>query len=68
MQYHDADGASRRYSETFVYDDRRRISGDPVVGLEQCGRRIELVCEQYPHFEWRTLAVRGERLDLRWAR
>ena len=68
MQNHDADGASRRYSETFVYDDHRRISGDPVVGLDAMRTGIELVCEQYPHLEWRTLAVRGERLELRWVR
>ena len=26
------------------------------------------ILEQYSHFEWRVLAVRGERLNLNWSR
>ncbi|ORB68822.1 nuclear transport factor 2 family protein [Mycolicibacterium tusciae] len=68
MRDHDADGAARTYSETFVYDDHRRLSGDPVSSVNAMRMGIAYVCEQYPHLEWRTLAVRGECLELRWAR
>ncbi|OBG22969.1 adenylate cyclase [Mycolicibacterium celeriflavum] len=68
MRNYNADIAIRRYSETFVYDDHRRISGAPVVGLDAMRTGIQHVCEQYPYLKSRTLAVRGERLELRWAR
>ncbi len=29
---------------------------------------FERILEQYNHFEWRILAVRGERLNLNWSR
>lgn len=67
MRDHDADGAVRAYSESFVYDDHRHISGGPVRGIKAMRAGIALVCEQYPRLEWRTLAVRGELLELRWA-
>jgi class 3 adenylate cyclase/ketosteroid isomerase-like protein/tetratricopeptide (TPR) repeat protein len=68
MHADDIDRVLWYYSETFVYDDRRRISGDPVVGLDAMRSGMERLHGQYPHIEWRTLAVRGERLVLRWSR
>lgn len=67
MRNHDADAAVRVYSETYEYDDHRRLSGGPVRGVKAMRAGIALVCEQYPRLEWRTLAVRGELLELRWA-
>ncbi len=67
MQAHDPQAAVGAQSVQFVYDDRRRFSGDPIkdpVGLRAASERI---LEQYPHSEWRTVAVRGERLELRWS-
>ena len=58
-------GATR---DPFEYDDRRRLSGDPIEAVPRCATAVERIREQYPHFEWRTLAVRGERLHLGWSR
>ncbi|MFI5506966.1 ATP-binding protein [Mycobacterium sp. NPDC051804] len=68
MQNHDADGAVRQFSEAFEYEDHRRLSGGPVIGVRAMRAGIALVCKQYPHLDWHTLAVRGEHLELRWAR
>ncbi len=32
MRAHDVDGVVAAYSDRFVYDDRRRLSGDPIEG------------------------------------
>jgi ketosteroid isomerase-like protein len=64
MRGHDLDGLVARYSDRFEYDDQRRLSGGPrdtPAALRLAAARI---LEQYPHFEWRRLAVRGERLEL----
>ncbi len=47
-----------------MYDDRRRLSGDPIEGIAGLRAACERILEQYPRVEWRTLAVRGERLAL----
>ena len=67
-QAHDVEGALEWFSDRFVYDDRRRLSGDPVVGREAMRVAIERVFEQYTKFDFRVLAVRGERLHLLWSR
>ena len=64
LQAHDVDGALAVHSDQFVYDDRRRLSGDPIEGIAGLRKASERLLEQYPHVEWRTLAVRGERLVL----
>ena len=56
------------YSDRFVYDDRRRLSGDPLDNTVALRAVAEHILEQYPHVEFRTLAVRGERLELDWSR
>jgi hypothetical protein len=53
------------YVEGFVYDDRRRLSGNPIRDLRATAERI---LAQYSEFEARILAVRGERLQLGWCR
>ncbi len=49
------------YSDQFVYDDRRRLSGDPIEDRAGLRAAVERILEQYTVFEGRTLAVRGER-------
>jgi hypothetical protein len=68
MRAHDVAGLVAVYSDRFEYDDRRRLSGDPIESSAALGAAVERILEQYPHFEWRTLAVRGERLELHWSR
>ncbi|OBF97109.1 adenylate cyclase [Mycobacterium sp. 852002-51152_SCH6134967] len=65
---HDTEGALAWFSDRFVYDDRRRLSGEPVIGLDAMRTAIERVSEQYTHFEFHVLAVRGRRLHLVWSR
>ena len=65
---HNISGAVADFSDRYVYDDRRRLSGDPIQGIAEMRAAAERALEQYPHSEWRTLAVRGERLELRWLR
>ncbi len=68
MQANDAHATSGFYADRFTYDDRRRISGDSIddrAGLERAAERI---LAQYTQFEARTLAVRGESLQLAWNR
>ncbi len=36
----------------------------PSSAVKRCAALLQRIDEQYPHFEWRTLAVRGERLVL----
>jgi hypothetical protein len=68
MRTHDIDGLVAHYSDRFEYDDRRRLSGGPRDTPAALRAAVERLLEQYPHFEWRTLAVRGERLGLHWSR
>ncbi|OBK72686.1 nuclear transport factor 2 family protein [Mycobacterium sp. 1164985.4] len=68
IKEHDVESALLWFSEEFVYDDRRRLSGDPVVGVGAMRTAIERVFEQYTHFEVRVLAVRGRHLHLLWSR
>ena len=51
-----------------MYDDRRRLSGDPIEGRAGIRAAVERIFEQYSNYEARTLAVRGERLHLAWTR
>jgi len=59
LKARDTDAAVACYAETFVYDDRRRLGGNPLDDLRTANERI---LAQYSQFEGRTLAVRGERL------
>ena len=70
MRSHDVDGLVAVYSDRFDYDDRRRLSGDPIDSPAALRVAAARILEQYPNFEWRILAVRGERLELhrsRWS-
>ena len=49
------------YADSAVYDDRRQISGEPVAGRADIRAAIKRITEQFQHFEFQTLAVRGER-------
>jgi class 3 adenylate cyclase/ketosteroid isomerase-like protein len=68
MRAHDLDAFSEHVSDQYVYDDRRRISGIPVSGATEFQAAVEQILKQYNHFEWRVLAVRGDRLNLLWSR
>ncbi|MGA5465264.1 nuclear transport factor 2 family protein [Mycobacterium sp. NPDC050041] len=68
VQAHDVEGTLDWYSDRFVYDDRRRLAGDPVVGRDAMRAAIERIFAQYSRFDIRVLAVRGERLHLVWTR
>jgi hypothetical protein len=68
IRAHDVDALVALYSDPFEYDDRRRLSGGPRDTPAALRTAVERLLEQYPHFEWRTLAVRGERLGLHWSR
>jgi len=61
MRAGDIDGVVRWYSDPYVYDDHRRLSGVLIHGLREAAKRV---LEQYTHFETHTLAVRGESLHL----
>ena len=66
----DIDAAFLHLSEGYEYDDRRRLSGDPIHGLAELRVAVERILAQYNRFEWRTLAVRGQRISLsssRWS-
>jgi class 3 adenylate cyclase/ketosteroid isomerase-like protein len=68
MQRHDLDVvATFSTSSSFVYDDRRRFSGDSIENTAELQAASERILQHYPYSEWRTLAVRGERLELRWS-
>ncbi len=56
------------YADPFTYDDRRRLSGDPIDDRGTLRATVERIAAQYTKFEVRTLAVRGERLGLSWTR
>ena len=56
------------YSDGFTYDDRRRLSGDPITTGAALRIAQARILEQYSRFDLRTLAVRGERLHLGWGR
>ncbi len=64
----DIDRAFTFLSEGYVYDDRRRLSGDPIQNHAELRVAIDRIFAQYSNFEWRTLAVRGELLNLLWSR
>jgi hypothetical protein len=68
MQAHDVDASLGCCSDQYVYDDRRRLSGDPIEGGPGLRAALERIFAQFTGFEGRTLAVRGERLALRWSR
>ncbi|WP_235629786.1 nuclear transport factor 2 family protein [Mycolicibacterium novocastrense] len=65
MHAHDIDAAVAHLSDQVVVEDRRQLSGDPLEGIAQLHEGMGRVLEQYHHSELTTLAVRGERLDLR---
>ena len=68
LRAHDVDALRVDPSDHFVYDDRRRISGDPISDGAELQAATERILESYPHSEWRTIAVRGERLEMHWSR
>ena len=68
LHAHDVDGTLNWFSDDFVYDDRRKLSGDPIVGRDAMRAAIERIFMQYTKFDIRVLAVRGQRSHLLWNR
>jgi hypothetical protein len=68
MQANDAHTTIGFYADPFTYDDRRRISGDSIDDLTGLLANAERILAQYNRFDSRTLAVRGEFLQLSWNR
>src|SRR6185437_4397238 len=64
MKIHEYDAVVAIYADQFVYDDRRRLAGDPIESADAMRPAVKRMAAHYPHVEWRTLAVRGERLVL----
>ena len=64
----DVDGVMAVYSDSCVYDDRRRLRFNPIEDRRGMRATLERIREQYDRIEWGTLAVRGERLQLMWSR
>ena len=52
----------------FVYDDRRRLGGDPLRDLAAGGRPSSESSSSTPEFGGRTLAVAVSALQLAWSR
>jgi class 3 adenylate cyclase/ketosteroid isomerase-like protein len=67
LQSHDVGAALRWWADDFSYDDQRRIGSGGIEGKARLARNLELVCGQYSMFARRTLAVRGERVQLSWS-
>lgn len=63
-QTRDIDAAVAAYSDRVVYEDRRRLGGDPIIGSAGVRAAISRLCDQYNGFQMQTLAVRGDRLHL----
>ncbi len=63
-QTRDIDAAVAAYSDQVVYEDRRRLGGDPIIGAAGVRAAISRLCDQYNGFQMQTLAVRGDRLHL----
>ena len=61
--------AAKGYAESFAYDDRRRLSGDPIeenrAGVQAVQERI---LDRLHAIRRANVAVRGERLQLFWTR
>jgi hypothetical protein len=68
MEIHDPGAVVAIYADQFVYDDHRRLRGDPIESADAMRPAVERMAAQYPHVDWRTLAVRGERLVLHQSR
>lgn len=68
MRARNTTAAVEFYADRFTYDDRRRLSGDPIDDRAALLAAAERIHAQYTQFEGRTLAVRGERLQLSWSR
>ncbi|OYN82102.1 AAA family ATPase [Mycolicibacterium sphagni] len=64
MQSGDVEAAVALYSDEVVYDDRRRLNGDPIVGRAAVRAASARLRGHYTRFMLRTLAVRGDTLNL----
>jgi len=64
----DVDTTFSHGGEAYEYDDRRNLGGDPIPGSAETRVAVERILAEYNSFDWRTLAVRGERLCLKSSR
>ncbi len=69
MAARDVDAAMACTAAGYIYNDHRRLAGGPpVAGGAELRTALERILAQYQQSEWRTLAVRGDRLSLHWSR
>ena len=68
LQAGEVDAMLACYSDDYVFDDRRSLSGDPFSGKDALRAATQRILQQFSSFEPRILAVRGERLSLGWSR
>lgn len=62
------DQALSCFADDCAYEDRRQLSGDPIVGNDGRRSAFERVLRQYGRLETKRIAVRGEHLVLEWLR
>ena len=63
-----ADAVADCYRDDYLFEDRRRLSGEPLCGKAALKAAVERILAQYSDFEWRVLAVRGDCSALYWSR
>ena len=69
LHAHDVDGAVACYADAFVYDDRRRLSGDPIDGPStRCGRRSNASSSSTRTFDLRAWPSVASASHLIWSR
>ncbi len=68
MNSRDLDVVVDFYADDFVFNDHRRLSGDPICKKSDMRAAFERILSQFTTFELRGLAVRGNRLALGWSR
>ncbi|MGV0851535.1 ATP-binding protein [Mycolicibacterium phlei] len=61
----DVDAATALFADDIAFDDHRALAGDPIDDMRAATERV---VQHYRHFQWRPVAVRGERLLMAWSR
>ncbi len=64
----DAEAAVAAYREDYRRDDRRRLAGELLRGKSAMRAAVDRMLQQFNHFQWSTLAVRGQGLVMGWTR
>lgn len=68
MKAGDIDTLVDLHADDYVFDDRRKLSGDALRGRAALRAALERILAQFSRFESGGLAVRGMRVALGWSR